>query len=68
MPLDFNSYDTENFYDELIKAPGVPRPGAKILVERIEALQDGDILRRQKADSCLGRGEADAGHDVSPAC
>ncbi len=49
MPLDFRTYDTENFYDELIEAPGVPRPGAKILVERIEALEEGNILSRQKA-------------------
>jgi len=49
MPLDFNSYDTENFYDELIQPSGAPRSGAKILVERIESLQDGEILARQKA-------------------
>lgn len=49
MPLDFNSYDTENFYDELIQSPGIPRPGAKILIERIASLQDGNILGRQKA-------------------
>ncbi|MGA7594085.1 MAG: circularly permuted type 2 ATP-grasp protein [Gallionella sp.] len=49
MPLDFRNYDTENFYDELIDASGVPRPGARILVERIESLPDGDILARQKA-------------------
>jgi len=49
MPLDFNNYDTENFYDELIDSNGVPRPGARILIERIEALPDGDILSRQKA-------------------
>lgn len=49
MALDFSSYETENFYDELIQAPGVPRPGSKILVERIESLKDGDILSRQHA-------------------
>jgi uncharacterized circularly permuted ATP-grasp superfamily protein len=49
MPLDFKNYDTENFYDELIDSSGVPRPGARILVERIESLPDGDILARQKA-------------------
>jgi len=49
MSLNFKSYDTENFYDELIDATGVPRPGARILVERIESLPDGDILARQKA-------------------
>ncbi len=49
MSIDFDSYDTENFYDELIESPGVPRPGARILVERIASLPDGDILNRQKA-------------------
>ena len=49
MPLNFKSYDTENFYDELIDSAGQPRTGARILVERIESLPDGDILARQKA-------------------
>lgn len=49
MPLDFKTYDTQGFYDELIESPGVPRPGARILVERIESLQEGNILSRQKA-------------------
>ncbi len=49
MSIDFDSYDTENFYDELIESPGVPRPGARILVERIASLPDGDIRNRQKA-------------------
>ncbi|MBK5102710.1 MAG: circularly permuted type 2 ATP-grasp protein [Burkholderiales bacterium] len=49
MPLDFNTYDTETFYDELIESAGVPRAGAKILVERIESLPAGDILSRQRA-------------------
>ncbi len=49
MPLNFDSYDTGNFYDELIESPGVPRPGAKVLVNRIEALPDGEVLARQKA-------------------
>ncbi|MBE0615951.1 MAG: circularly permuted type 2 ATP-grasp protein [Burkholderiales bacterium] len=49
MPLDFNSYDTETFYDELIESPGVPRPGARILVERIESLHSGDVIDRQRA-------------------
>ena len=49
MALNFKTYDTENFYDELIESPGTPRPGARILVERIETLDDADILGRQKA-------------------
>ena len=49
MALNFKSYDTEEFYDELIESTGVPRPGARILVERIETLDDNDILGRQRA-------------------
>ena len=49
MPLDFNTYDTEGFYDELIESPGNPRPGARILANRIETLPHGDIFARQKA-------------------
>ena len=49
MPLNFNSYSTDDFYDELIEPSGVPRKGAKILVERLESLADGEILGRQKA-------------------
>jgi len=49
MPLDFDSYDTENFYDELIQSPGNPRPGARILVDRIESLSDSTIIAHQKA-------------------
>jgi uncharacterized circularly permuted ATP-grasp superfamily protein len=49
MPLNFDSYDVENFYDELIDPSGVPRSGAKILVDRLSALQDADIVSRQKA-------------------
>ena len=49
MPLNFHAYKTESFYDELIDSSGVPRPGAKILVERIEAIADDGIISRQKA-------------------
>lgn len=47
--MDFNKYDTEGFYDELFEGPGRPRPGTSILVDRLESLPPGDIIRRQKA-------------------
>ena len=47
--MRFDNYDTEGFYDELFEAPGKPRPGAQILVERIHSLSDGDVTRRQVA-------------------
>lgn len=51
--MRFDGYDIEGFYDEMF-TPGnspkpEPRPGARLLVERIEALLEGDLLRRQRA-------------------
>ncbi len=46
-------YETEGFYDEMFSSGGsddpTPRPGARMLVERIEALMGGDLARRQQA-------------------
>ncbi|TVQ61484.1 MAG: circularly permuted type 2 ATP-grasp protein [Phycisphaerales bacterium] len=59
--MNFNGYDIEGFYDEMFvhakpsdsalttPAHPTPRPGARLLVERIEALLDGDLGRRQQA-------------------
>lgn len=47
--MDFRSYITEGFYDELFEADGKPRDGAALLVDRIEALPGGDLIRRQRA-------------------
>ncbi len=47
--MRFHAYDVGGFYDELFEQPGRPRPGARVLVERIEALSDGDLARRQRA-------------------
>ncbi len=47
--MDFNNYNTEEFFDELFVSNGCARPGASILVKRIEELQDGDLVRRQRA-------------------
>lgn len=49
MSLNFNEYNTESFYDELIEASGIPRSGARLLIERIESLPEGDVLSRQHA-------------------
>ncbi len=54
--MNFSSYDTEGFHDELFDENGKPRPGAAQLIERIESLPEGDLLRRQKAaESALYR-------------
>ena len=43
--MRFRSYDTEGFYDEMFEDGGRPRPGAQLLLETVEALSDGHLLR-----------------------
>ena len=47
--MNFDDYDTEGFFDELITKDGQPRQGAAPLVEQINALTPKDLRRRQKA-------------------
>ena len=47
--MNFQAYDTEGFYDELFEAAGRPRAGVLPLIERLESMPEGDLLRRQKA-------------------
>ena len=47
--MDFNSYDPEDYFDELFKSKGKPRPGTKLLIDRLKSFPEGEILRRQKA-------------------
>lgn len=53
--MKFNGYQTDGFWDEMFLPPNaeVPkvqaRPSARVLVERIEALMQGELLRRQAA-------------------
>lgn len=47
--MNFNDYDPQGFYDELFKTKGEPRPGTKILIDRLMSFPKGEILRRQKA-------------------
>lgn len=49
MPIDWNAYDSSPFYDELIAAPGQPRPGAKHLAEYLASLDDAEIQERKRA-------------------
>ncbi len=49
----FKSYIPGDFYDELIDAEGTPRPGAKLLVDRIESLPPGGLAMHQKAAEAL---------------
>ncbi len=47
--LTFDGYDPETFYDEMFSSPGVPRPEAVDLVNRVGTLDSGELLRRQAA-------------------
>ena len=47
--MNLRGYDIGTFYDEMMDAEGRPRPGARLLYERMHALEDGDLLRRQQA-------------------
>ena len=44
----FQGYDTGGFYDELIDDGGQPRPGAELLLQRIEELPNGELLQHQQ--------------------
>lgn len=48
-PLSFADYDPGTFFDELVEADNVPRPDAAPLVEMIDRLPSGELLRRQAA-------------------
>ncbi|KPA14035.1 Uncharacterized conserved protein UCP005522 [Candidatus Magnetomorum sp. HK-1] len=51
--MNFNNYQTENFFDELFEAENQIRPGAKLLVENISSLTEHDFLQRQKAAEAM---------------
>lgn len=45
----FHRYDRENFYDELFDESGAPRAGARVLIQRINSLPQGELKQRQSA-------------------
>src|SRR5262245_57143158 len=47
--MDFRGYQTENFFDELFRAPGTPRDGAALLIQKLESLEEGELRERQAA-------------------
>ena len=47
--MRFSAYDTAGFYDELFEPNGSPRPQAQLLINTIESLSDGQLLRYQHA-------------------
>ncbi len=46
--LNFDNYQTKNFYDELIGPKGRPRPLATPLIEQVNALSPKELRRLQK--------------------
>jgi uncharacterized circularly permuted ATP-grasp superfamily protein len=49
MIIKFDTYDTGSFYDEMFLADSRPRPGAKLLQQKIDSLSAGELLQRQQA-------------------
>ena len=47
------NYDPGDFYDELFKAPGVPRSGSKLLIDKLISMPPGELEMRQKAAEAL---------------
>ena len=47
--MNFGSYDTGPFFDELFGEDGQPRASARTLVRNLEGLPQGELLNRQKA-------------------
>ena len=47
--MRFRSYNTDGFYDEMFEGEGRPREGAQLLLETVEALSDGHLLRYKHA-------------------
>ncbi len=47
--MHFSAYDTQGFYDEMFEGNAKPRPHADLLLETVEALSDGHLLRYKHA-------------------
>src|ERR1022692_4461532 len=47
--MQFSSYDTQGFYDEMFQPDGQPRPHARLLLETVEAVSDDQLLRYKRA-------------------
>jgi uncharacterized circularly permuted ATP-grasp superfamily protein len=47
--MKFDSYELADFCDEMFLADGSPRPGARLLKEKIESLPEGKLMQCQAA-------------------
>src|SRR6516162_6952693 len=51
--MQLNSYQTNGFYDEVFDCECKARPEARLLLETIESLEEGELLRHQRAADAL---------------
>ncbi len=49
MTIDWQTYPSEEFYDELLSAPSQPRPAARILCDYLASLSAEDLRERKMA-------------------
>jgi len=47
--MTFTDYDPGAFFDEMFERKGAARPGARTLVDLVNALPEGELLRRQRS-------------------
>ncbi len=47
--MDFSTYQTDEFYDEMFEPCGRPREQSQALVSRLQSLSAGELQRRQKS-------------------
>ncbi len=47
--MRFSSYGTEDYFDEMFKSGGEARAHARLLLETVESLSDGQLLRYKHA-------------------
>ena len=51
--MELSSYQTQGFYDEVFDSEGKDAREARLLLEKIESLEDGELLRCQHAAEAL---------------
>ncbi|MGI9553582.1 MAG: circularly permuted type 2 ATP-grasp protein [Thermodesulfobacteriota bacterium] len=47
--MKFDNYETDGFYDEIFESSDKPRPGSKLLIDRLKSFPYEEIKKRQKS-------------------
>ncbi len=47
--MKLSNYNPENFYDEMFESSGKPRENSRLLVRKLDSMDEGELLRRQEA-------------------